>query len=224
MYDYLRKVGIFKDLKKESLEKIHNILEEREYLKGEDIFFEGELSQGVFIIKYGKIKIYKSSSYGKEHILHILSSGSVFAEVCIFSNSVYPASSKALEDSIVYIIDNKKLENLIMENGDISLEIIKLMSKRLIDISKQVETVALRDSLGKVSSLILRMLNENKIDIKNESIIKLDLSRQDMASMVSLTRESFTRSLIKLKEMGIIELDKDEIKIKDIDNLIKTLE
>ena len=224
MYDYLRNIGIFRDLKKESLEKIHNILEERAYLKGEDIFLEGQSAKGVFIIKSGKVKIYKSSSFGKEHILHILSDGNAFAEVCILSNSVYPASSKALEDSIVYIIDNKKLEKLIIENGDISLEIIKLMSKRLIDISKQVETVALRDSLGKVSSLILRMLNENKAGIKNESIIKLDLSRQDMASMVSLTRESFTRSLIKLKEMGIIELNKDEIKVKDIDNLIKTLE
>ena len=224
MYDYLRNIGIFRDLKKESLEKIHNILEERTYLKGEDIFLEGQCAKGVFIIKSGKVKIYKSSSFGKEHILHILSDGNAFAEVCILSNSVYPASSKALEDSIVYIIDNKKLEKLIIENGDISLEIIKLMSKRLIDISKQVETVALRDSLGKVSSLILRMLNENKAGIKNESIIKLDLSRQDMASMVSLTRESFTRSLIKLKEMGIIELNKDEIKVKDIDNLIKTLE
>ncbi|KMT22365.1 Crp/Fnr family transcriptional regulator [Clostridium cylindrosporum] len=217
----LRKINMFKDLSDSSLIKIDEIVEEKLYEKGEDIFFQGEEAKGVFFIKEGKVKIYKSSLDGKEHILHILESGEVFAEVCILNGIPYPASAKAIENSEVYIIENSKLEKLISENGDIAIELIKLMSNRLVMISKQVETIALKDSLGKVSSLIIRMLTEKGQEIKDGSILNIDISRQDMANMVSLTRESFTRTLSKLKDTNIIDINKDEIIIKDIKGLIE---
>lgn len=220
MIELLKNINIFKDLSEVSLEKISKLIEEKVYKKGEILFQEGEEGKGVYFIKEGKIKIYKSSVDGKEHILHILEKGEMFAEVCILNGLPYPASAMAIEKSQVYIIENSKLEKLIITNSEIAIEIIKLMSNRLVSISKQVETIAFKDSLGKVSSLIIRMLTEKGEDLKDGSVLRLDVSRQDMANMVSLTRESLTRTLTKLKDMNIIDISKDSIIIKDIKSII----
>lgn len=219
----LRNINMFKDLSESSLIKIDSIIEEKIYDKGEDIFLEGERSEGVHFIKSGTVKIYKSSSDGREHILHMLEEGEVFAEVCILNELNYPASAKAIEKSHIYIVDNMKLENLIKDDGDVAIELLKIMSKRLVYISKQVETIALKDSIGKVASLIINLMTESEKELKNDTFIKLNLSRQDMANMVSLTRESFTRTLGKLKEMGIIDTSKEGIIVKDIKRLIEQI-
>lgn len=221
MKELLKNIKIFKDLSDVSLDKIGELIEEKVYKKGEDLFHEGEDGKAVYFIKEGKIKIYKSSLDGREHILHILENGEMFAEICILNGLPYPASAKAIEESHIYSIENSKLEKLILDNSDIAMEIIKLMSKRLVAISKQVEVIALRNSIGKVSSLIVRMLTEKNEELKDGSVLSLNISRQDMANMVSLSRENFTRTLSKLKDMNIINIKKESIVIEDIKALIK---
>lgn len=217
--DYVKKLSFFSEIDDEDANKIANLIIERKYKKNMIIFMEGEPSEAVYFVKSGKVKISKNTADGKEHIIHIMTDGEVFAEACLFGISPYPANAEAIEDSEVYMIKNADLERLLESSPKTAIQIIKVMSKRLNLVSSQIENLALRDAYGKTASLIIQLLRETGITAGNGVVLKTDLSRQDMGNMVGLTRETLTRALTRLKNDGAVDIDRDEIKILNLEKL-----
>lgn len=216
---FLKKIAIFSDLDEGSLERIASLINERRYQKGSLIFMEGEEAEAVYFIKKGKVKIFKTGQDGREHIINILPEGEVFAESCLFGLNKYPASAEAYEDIEALLIKIKDFEKLLEEYPKISIGIIKAMGKRLQMVSKKIENLALRDAYGKTAMLLMDLILKKHSKLYDGLEFDTDLSRQEMASMVGLTRETFTRALAKLKESGAIDFERDRIKIISVDKL-----
>ncbi|MDI3476519.1 MAG: family transcriptional regulator, cyclic receptor protein [Thermoanaerobacterium sp.] len=221
-YDYLRKIPYFNTLSENSLKELDKIACKKEYKKGSIIFFEGDEGDAIYFVKTGKIKISKTSQQGKEHIIKIMENGDIFAESLLFIGGKYPATAEAIEDSIVIILKNKDIENLILKNNEIALGIIKLMAKRLQNVAVIIENLALKDSLGRTVSILLTFAREKGVKNKEGIAIELNLSRQDLANMVGTSRENMTRILSQLDKEGVIKLDRHAIIIKDV-NALKNL-
>jgi len=180
---------------------------------------EGEPGEAFFYIKSGLVKIYKVSSDGREHILHILNEGHVFAEVTLFNNSSYPATAEVLEDAQIGMIKNSDLEKLIIKNAEISLELIKYLNKRLVEAQNKVRNLALYDTFGRTAQALVK-LAEDYGKKTNEGIeLDLNISRQELANIVGTTRETVIRVLAAFKKEKSIELDKSSIIIKNIDKV-----
>lgn len=217
--DYVKKLSFFSEIDNEDINKIANLIIERKYRKNMMVFMEGEPAEAVFFVKNGKVKISKNTSDGKEHIIHIMTDGEVFAEACLFGISPYPANAEAIEDSEVYMIKNSDLEKMLETSPKTAIQIIKVMSKRLNLVSSQIENLALRDAYGKTASIVIQLLKDNGIAAEEGVVLKTNLSRQEMGNMVGLTRETLTRALTRLKNDGAIDIDRDEIKILDLEKL-----
>ncbi len=218
-YDYLKQISIFTQLGEEYLQKIDSISITRAYSKGRIIFMEGEPGEAFFYIKSGMVKIYKISSDGREHILHILNEGHVFAEVTLFTNTTYPATAEVLEDTQIGIIKNSDLEKLIVENPMLSLELIKYLNNRLVEAQNKVRNLALYDTFGRTAQALVKLAEEH--GKKTERGIELDLriSRQELADIVGTTRETVIRVLAAFKKEKSIELEKTNIIITKIDKI-----
>jgi CRP/FNR family cyclic AMP-dependent transcriptional regulator len=67
--------------------------------------------------------------------------------------------------------------------------------------------------------LLIQLLKNEGVTLKNGATLKTELSRQDMANMVGLTRETFTRALSKLKQDKAIDIDKEQIIVLDFEKL-----
>lgn len=217
--NYLRKLVFFSGIEDEKIDVISRLMIQKKYNKGSIIFTEGEPSEGIYFVKKGRIKIYKNASDGKEHIINIMNTGDVFAEACLFSKMPYPASSEAIEDSETLMIKRKDIEELLNMHPEISVEIIKVMAERLIMVSRQIESLALKDAYGKTAALIVQLFQSQNKNLENGMEITIDLSRQEMANMVGLTRETLTRAMSKLKNDGLIDIVRNNIIILDIDSI-----
>ncbi|OGO77522.1 MAG: cAMP-binding protein [Clostridiales bacterium GWB2_37_7] len=218
-YDYLKQISIFSQLKEDFLQKIDEISIMRSYSKGRIIFMEGEPGEAFFYIKSGLVKISKLSSDGREHILHILNEGHVFAEVTLFNNTVYPATAEVLEDTELGMIKNIALEKLIVETPEISLALIKYLNKRLIEAQNKVRNLALYDTFGRTAQALVKLAED--YGKKTTAGIELDLniSRQELANIVGTTRETVIRVLAAFKKEMSIELNKSNIIIKNIEKV-----
>lgn len=218
-YEYLRKIPYFNTLNENSLKELNSITIIKEYEKGSTIFFEGDTGDAIYFVKSGKVKISKISQQGKEHIIKIMEEGNIFAESLLFIGGVYPATAEAIEDSVVIVLKNKDIENLILKNNEIALGIIKLMAKRLQNVAVIIENLALKDSLGRTVSILLTIAREKGIKNKEGISIELNLSRQDLANMVGTSRENVIRILSQLDKEDVIKLERHKIIIKDMDRL-----
>lgn len=218
-YDFLRQIDIFSGLNDEFLEKIGNISFIRTYTKGRIIFMEGEPGEAFFFIKSGLIKISKLSGDGREHILHILNEGHVFAEVTLFNKTVYPATAEVLEDAEVGAIRNSELERVIGENPALSLQLIRYLNKRLIEAQIKVRNLALYDTYARTAQALIKLAEDYGKKTAKGIELDLGISRQELASIVGTTRETVIRALAAFKKEHSIDADKNNIIILDIDKI-----
>ncbi|WP_312339886.1 Crp/Fnr family transcriptional regulator [Anaerospora hongkongensis] len=210
----LKKMPVFADLPDAQLKDLYQITTERKYRKGSVIFLEGEQGEGFHYLQSGKVKIVKMTDDGREHIINILSPGDLFAEVLLFNNRDYPATAIAVEESKVGVIKNTDLERLILGNNLLALQLIKALSQRLLFAQQKIKNLALHDVTARTAETLLRLGTEHGRILTNGQIeITLDLSRQDLASLVGTTRETVTRTLSSLKKDKIIDFDIHKITI-----------
>jgi CRP/FNR family transcriptional regulator len=221
-YQYLKKIPVFADLPDEQLSQIHQRTNERMYRRGAVIFLEGDPGEGFHYVKSGKVKIVKATDDGREHIIKLLSPGDLFAEVLLFNNLPYPATSIAVDDSCIGTIKNSDLERLILNNTMLALQLIKALSQRLLYAQQKIKNLALSDVLARTAETLLRLGQEHGVTGPGGEItIMLDMSRQDLASLVGTTRETVTRTLSSLKKEKIVDFDGQKLIILKPDKLLR---
>lgn len=216
----LKKMLMFRDLSDESLRKVDNIWHESTYKKGKIIFVEGEPGYAFYFVISGKVKVYKTSNDGKEHIIHIFGDGYVFGEVTIYDKTEYPATAEVLENSRIGMIKIDDLEALIKEDTSLALELVKVLCRRLIMASVEIRNLAFKDAAQRTAIALLKLSQTHGVKTSKGTELKIDITRQELADAAGTTRESATRALAKLKKDNIIDIG-DTIVINDINELIK---
>ncbi len=143
--DLLMASSLFGGLPDNELEGIVDISIEKTYGRGESIFFEGDEGRGFYMVKDGKVKIYKMSPAGKEHILHIFGPGEPFGEVPVFHGLPFPASAEALVKSTLLYFPREKFIRLVHDTPSIALNMLAVLSMRLRRFSTQIENLSLKE-------------------------------------------------------------------------------
>ena len=217
--EVLKKLTLFSELQDQDLEKIAAISIERNYKKNMLIFMEEDPGEAFYYIKSGKVKIFRTYEDGREHIIHIFGEGEVFGEATLFNNMNYPASALVYEDAIIGIIKNGDLENLVKENSELSLKLIKLFAKKLILAQEKIKDLTFNDVFSRTASQLLKLAKEYGIKTEKGTTIKIQLSRQELAEMVGTTRETVSRVISKFKKEKSITEIKDNIMIISFEKL-----
>lgn len=217
--EHLRCVPFFSGLDDEDLKRIFELAIIRKYKKNMIIFMEGEPGEALYFIRQGKVKIYKNTADGREQILHILQVGDIFAEVVLFDSGTYPASAEVLEDAQIGLIRNSDVEELIKSCPELALKILRVMSKRLRTAQGHIRDLALKDTIGRVASMLVKLSQEHGVEDERGLLINLGLSRQELANYVGTTRETVTRILSDFRKSKVIEMDKQNIIIINMQKL-----
>lgn len=216
---FLKEIPYFSGISDAELKAIADIMIERTLPRGSLLFMEGEFGEAVHFVMEGKVKIYKTSEDGREHILYIAVPGDIFAEVILFNEVNYPATAEILEQARIAIIRNEDLEKVLKDHPAMAVAIIKVLNKRLIDAQQQVKSLALHNTHGRTAEMLIRLAMEHGSKTENGMELDLVISRQELANMVGTTRETVTRVLMAFKKYKLIEIDKNIIRITQPDKL-----
>jgi CRP/FNR family transcriptional regulator len=211
--DFLRSVSYFTALSAEELKRIENQVLERSFAKGEILFLEGEPCDGLYVVKSGWVRIYKSSPEGREQVLLIARPGDSFNDVPVFDGGPNPASASALESSTVYIIPKETLLSLVAD-CPAALAIIKLLSTRLRHLTMVVEDLSFRS----IVSRLARMLLDMAVAEGGPAPIPR-LTQDEMAAIVGSVRDVIGRALRALERTGAIRIEGQRIFVEDPEKL-----
>lgn len=214
---YLKKIPLFTYLNDEQLVEVEKTILERTYQKGRIIFMEGEPGEAVFFVKSGRIKVTKQTDDGREHILHFINPGEVFAEVVMFDDDgTYPATAEVIEKCTVGLIRNVDLERIIQKNSSIALGLLKIMARRLRISQQQLIELALLDTTRRAASMLLFLAGEQGTKTEKGIVIDISLTNQDLASLIGTSRETVNRILNEFKRKKAIDVKKSQVTILDL--------
>lgn len=207
--DFLKSVPYFDGLDSEEIERIGQSLRQISFTKGEVVLLEGEPCPGLYVVKSGRVRIFKSSPEGREQVLLIAQAGDSFNDVPVFDGGPNPASASALDSSVVYLIPKETLISLIA-GCPTALAIIKLFAARLRHLTSMVEDLSFRRVVSRLAKLLLDLavLEEGTAPITR-------LTQDEMAAMVGSVRDVIGRVLRDLEKTGAIKIESHRILVLD---------
>lgn len=211
--DFLKSLPYFTALGAEEIERIEKDILEYSLAKGEVLFLEGELCRGLYIVRSGQIRIFKSSLEGREQVLLIAKPGDTFNDVPVFDDGPNPASASALEPSTVLIIPKAKLLSL-MADSPVALSILKVFARRLRHLTVLVEDLSFRHVVSRLAKTLLELA----VTGQEPSPVQR-LTQDEMAAMVGTVRDVIGRALKTLEKAGAIKIEGQRILVVDTKKL-----
>lgn len=134
----LRHVTLFKDLDKDSLQSIQDILVEATIPSGETIFEEGDMPDALYIILTGGVQVFKRNQYGRNLNVVQFSNGDFFGEQGLIDNLPRSASAMTTEETKFLLVRTGQFRELLKKHAMISFNILKVLSQRIRNTTREM--------------------------------------------------------------------------------------
>lgn len=197
------KFNIFRFLKEDELELVNKDRFEVNFHKGETMFKQGGPLTHIACLTSGMAKVYIEGENGKNIILKILKPGEMVGGPGFQVDNRHHFSVSAINDAKACFIDIQAFESAVRNNSRFSLELLKHVNESTIRLYNKLQNLTQKQMHGRIADVLLYLANNIYINAKFETT----LSRQDLADMSGMTKESSIRILKDLKDDKLINFD-----------------
>lgn len=209
--DLFHQNPVFKVLPQKKLDLLASEAGIRKYEKGQRIINAGDLWPYFFLIASGSIHALKYSLEGRSLVVTTFLPGDIFWGLAFFYEHLpMPVTLEAAKATKIYIWSTEQMHPILMENGQFSWELSRLMIGKMARASEILEEMAFQPVAGRLAKLLI----ENGQD-QNQGIIQRNLTLDEMAARIGSTREMVCRFLHRFADEGIIDITRTEYKITD---------
>ncbi|MFD0680377.1 MULTISPECIES: Crp/Fnr family transcriptional regulator [unclassified Paenibacillus] len=203
----------------DNLARLKEIMYEHKVEAGSHLFWEGDIADKLYFIKSGRIQITKTNDDGKSFILYMYGKSDLFGQLDPFHHSIHSFNAEVMEDTVIGIIQQKDLEILLWQHGDLAVEFMKWMGLMHRMTQTKFRDLMMFGKPGALCSTLIRLSNSYGKPTGSDIIITKKISNSELADMIGATRESVNRMLSDLRKLDILAMENNYIIIKDIDHL-----
>lgn len=218
----VRRFNNLNALNKEELKQVSEAKATKKIKKGELLFEEGEQLNGVFCIREGVSKISKLSSNGKDQIVKLVTKGEVLGESSIVSEEASKLRATAINDMEICFIPKEKIATPLKSNQKFTMKILQTMVKDLNESNNNILRLSQKNVKQRIAEALLYIKTNYGED--EQGYLNLNLSREDLASVVGTAVETCIRNISYFKREGLIKISKKNISILDTEKLKKIVD
>ncbi|MHB0867641.1 MAG: Crp/Fnr family transcriptional regulator [Thermoleophilia bacterium] len=216
----LKHSPVFQGMSDAELDEIVPLVVQRRLRKDTVIFHEHDPAAAFYLVKKGRVKIYKVAPDGREQVLAMLGDGQIFGDVPTFDGGPYPATAATMDDSELYLIRREDLLAVVRRYPEIAIKVIAVLGARLRQSLELVHDLSFKQVPHRLAGLLLKLGEEYGEQQEAGTLINLSLSRQELADIVGTSRETVTRELKKMERAGLLAIDRRHITITDREQLV----
>lgn len=203
----LRQVPLFEGLDDEQLDAIALVTITRRFDKDQVIILAEEEGDALFIISSGRVKVSIVSEDGREVILSLLGTGSVFGELSLLDGKPRSANVVATENTGLYMLRRSDFLQLVYKVPQIAVGLLAELAARLRKTDRKIGGLALLDVTSRISETLLQLADEHGTETDDGVLLKSRPTHQQIANMSGTTRETVSRVLKRLEKQGYISTE-----------------
>ncbi|HKA43373.1 MAG TPA: Crp/Fnr family transcriptional regulator [Burkholderiales bacterium] len=204
----LKSIPVFEGLHEDEVRVLAERSSTKSAPKNAIIVNEGDLTDSLYVILAGKVKVYLGDESGKELILDIKGPGQYFGEM-VLDQGPRSASVMTLEPSQFAVISGTDFRNILLKHPKIALHVITNLIRMARGLNENVKSLAMLDVYGRVA----RMLLELAVEKEGHMVIPEKITQKEMANRVGASREMINRILRDLTTGGYIKVESGRITI-----------
>jgi CRP/FNR family transcriptional regulator len=211
LIDVLSNCELFSAVEPAGFRRLATIGRLCQFRKGQVVFRENDPCPGVYVVGQGLVRVFKTASGGREHVLHMVGPGGSFAEVAAIGNFALPASAEAVKKTSCVLLPGERFRKALADDHKLSLDMmtgLTIWVRRLVGL---MEDITLRDAAGRLARFLLELPQSKRTA---DGIVKLPGLKRYVASHLNLTSETFSRTLRRMVDAGLIaELDNVRVQL-----------
>jgi cAMP-binding proteins - catabolite gene activator and regulatory subunit of cAMP-dependent protein kinases len=172
--------------------------------KGSYLFNQGEQADTLYLIKAGKLKLIQLTEGGREIIVDILGPGEVLGETVLFQRGNYLYSAQAIETTKVCSFSLIQFETVIRNSPALAVKIISHLGQKLYEFVRLAGEVTGTSAREKLLRILHRLADQHGRQLDIGTLIELELTQQELADMVGISRVKVAQIISELKDSGVI--------------------
>ena len=215
MITNLSDITIFSDLPEDALQRIVPLLKERQFKKNHVLMFENDLSEEVYLIRSGMVKVFRISD-DREIVLSIATAGDIFGEAEALSNDVHRISSvEALENVSAWQLGKQDFLHIVEQYPSVLRKAYTILIERIRVLNRLIRYLSFYDVRTKTANLIMDLYFNFGKQSDNGYKIELKINQSLLANMLGVTRESISKTLNDFQTEGILNIQEKYFYILD---------
>ncbi len=210
-------MDIFCDLEPAAIAAFEQQTEMRTCRKGQILYSQEDRAEVLFLLKRGRVQLYRLTPSGKRLDLAVIEPGAFFGEMPLVGESLRHTFAEAAEDSLICVMSRSDIERLMRERSEVALRMIEVLSRRLALCEARLEEMAYRSVPARIAAVLLRLSKGQA----GEAVL---ITHQELGDMIGALRESVTKVLDDFQRAELVELSRGRVILRDVVGLQARLE
>ncbi len=216
---YLSEVDVLEPLSSEELDGLARSLPDTRLEEGEFLYGPRERGEGIWVLKKGRMRVYRVDPEGREFTLGIIREGTVFGEMGLGPRRLRAAHARAMEPSLVAFLDRERLEDLIRRDPDVGIRLVRLLSERLRHCHERMADFADKEVPARLASLLVYLVESEGSFTGEGYEISNRYTHEQLGTMIGAGRVAVSRAFAGLREAGAVEQRRRLLHVVDMEAL-----
>jgi CRP-like cAMP-binding protein len=181
---------------------------------GRIFYMPEETGEVLFLLKKGRVQLYRLSPNGKKLVVATLGPGAIFGEMMLVGQGMHNTFAEAVDDCLLCVMSRTDVERMMREKPQVAFRFVEAMGARMTSLEKRLEEIAFKSIPARLASLLLRLAEE-----QGEGNIVSGYTHQDLGEILGTYRETITQTLNDFKSGGLVDIGRKRVTILDEDRL-----
>ncbi|MDX1687450.1 MAG: Crp/Fnr family transcriptional regulator [Candidatus Promineifilaceae bacterium] len=211
--NYLSTIEIFRDLSLAELAEMDRQITMSSCAPGKIFYMPEDTGEVLFLLKKGRVQLYRLSPEGKKLVVATLGPGAIFGEMSLVGQGMHNTYAEALDECMLCVMSRADVERLMREKPKVALRFMESLGDRLTQMERRLEDIAFKSIPARLASLLLRLAAEEEGDRVT------GYTHQDLGEMLGTYRETITQTLNEFKADGLVEIGRKKVILLDRERL-----
>jgi CRP-like cAMP-binding protein len=198
--------SLFRSLSKEQITKMGCVFRPTRYRRNQILFFEGGVSQHLFALHSGIVKLVKALENGRDRIMRVLFPGELLGLESL-AEETYPLTAVTLSDCEICAASRDEFRGFLYNNPESAWGMVKFLVGEIARARAQITDMSFKDARMKVATLLLSLISSERPVSETEDTrsVVLPVSRQEISEILELSPETVSRTLSSFRRENLIE-------------------
>lgn len=205
----------------DEVQKLRRQVRFKRFDKGQVVFHQGDPSDGVYTVWTGCIAVSVGAANGRTHLLQMVHPGQSIGELSVFDGGARPATAKAQEVSTLAFLNRRDFLALVTGRPELTIWLVGMLIDGVRHQRSMVAEVRSLTVPRRLANLVLELLHYHAAPDEKSKMPSLRFSQRELAEMLGLSRVWVSQELIKWRDVGIVELRRSRLIIRDQAALVR---
>jgi CRP-like cAMP-binding protein len=203
----LSELDLFADLTQDEMDRIGAAAPMRQVGRGELLYGPHRPAEVLFILKAGRVRLYRTAADGRSLTTSIVVPGELFGAMPTLAQRMQQTFAEVLDPGVVCVMTRQDVERLLLTDMRIVTRITEALGARIGELERRLSDTVLLPVPARICSTLATLAGSPPVSVR--------LTHEQLADLVGTTRETVTKVLGELRERHLVRLRRGRIDVLD---------